>query len=140
MLDRVKRIGVQDKKEIPYERWLIVKAVASVIAKVIKVTEEEWGFNGYLGLTHDHPIVAQERLEAAKVAIEMECRAQADQEAASLLALAAGAQDFESFFKQKLSTGADAASIYKEWEEKKTSGKNTFVVSIDDSNTANSPF
>ena len=139
VLDRVKRIGIRDKKEIPYERWLIVKAVASVIAKVIKVTEEEWGFNGYLGLTHDHPIVAKERLEAARVAIEMECRAQADQEAASLLALAAGPQDFESFFKQKLRTGADTSSIYKEWEEKKASGKNTFVVSIDDSNTANSP-
>ena len=61
-----REVAIRNHRELPYNRELVVKKPREGIIHVLKVTREEFGFDGFLGLCAGNKLLENIGIEAAK--------------------------------------------------------------------------
>jgi hypothetical protein len=95
--------GRRYHNEVCYERNIQAEKLKAGVLGLIKATRERFGFDGYLGLGKDHPLLCELGIVAAK---EQPVEIQA--------------QDFQSFAEQAMKENAEMsiAEVVEEWKKK----------------------
>jgi hypothetical protein len=61
-----REIGMRNHRELPYNHWLVLKKPREGIIHILKVTKEEFGFDGFFGLCAGNKLLETIGIEAAK--------------------------------------------------------------------------
>ena len=117
-------MGRKLHKEVLHERWLKEKKPHQGVVKVIKVTAESHGFNGFIGLCVGHKDLVRDVLESSAIT-------------KSELPLDLKKLDLETFIRDRMSTNNTIAAVMDEWEKLKN--KENVVVSLGSSPSVDSP-